>query len=77
MGEFCLSIGIYHHKIRPKTPRHNEKVERIHRKDNERYCSLQDLRYQGCPYLKMLNNIPMEVLKFFNTNWEEKQLLKR
>ena len=29
--------GIHHKKIRPFTPRHNGKVERSHRKDNERF----------------------------------------
>ena len=29
--------GIRHKKIRPFTPRHNGKVERSHRKDNERF----------------------------------------
>ena len=58
MDEFCLKENIYHHKIRPRTPRHNGKVERIHRNDNERFYSflsfysLEDLRYQGSQYLK-------------------------
>lgn len=30
-------LGIKHKKIRPFTPRHNGKVERSHRKDNERF----------------------------------------
>ncbi|WP_370783522.1 integrase core domain-containing protein [Allisonella histaminiformans] len=30
-------MGIKHKKIRPFTPRHNGKVERSHRKDNERF----------------------------------------
>ncbi len=70
MDEFCLKENIYHHKIRPRTPRHNGKVERIHRNDNERFYSflsfysLEDLRYQGSQYLKRSNNIPMQVLNF-------------
>lgn len=70
MDEFCINNGIYHHKIRPRTPRHNGKVERSHRNDNERFYSfltfysLNDLRYQGKQYLKRSNNIPMQVLNF-------------
>ena len=30
---FCESIGIDHKLIRPRTPWHNEKVERSHRND--------------------------------------------
>lgn len=30
-------LGIQHKKIRPFTPRHNGKVERSHRKDNEQF----------------------------------------
>lgn len=71
MDEFCIKENIYHHKIRPRTPRHNGKVERSHRNDNERFYSflkfysLEDLRIQGKNYLKRSNNIPMQVLNFF------------
>ena len=70
MDEFCISKGIYHHKIRPRTPRYNRKVDRRHRNDNERFYSflsfysLEDLRYQGNLYLKRSNNILMQVLIF-------------
>lgn len=72
MDKFCLANNIYHHKIRPRTPRHNGKVERSHRNDNERFYSflsfysLEDLRYQGKLYLKRSNNIPMQVLNFLS-----------
>lgn len=72
MDKFCLDNNIYHHKIRPRTPRHNGKVERSHRNDNERFYSfltfysLDDLRYQGKQYLKRSNNIPMQVLNFLS-----------
>ena len=29
--------GIKHHKIQPRTPQHNGKVERSHRNDNESF----------------------------------------
>ena len=70
MDNFCISNEIKHHKIRPRTPRHNGKVERSHRNDNERFYSfltfysLEDLRYQGKQYLKRSNNIPMQVLNY-------------
>ena len=61
----------YHHKlIRPRTPRHNGKVERSHRTDNERFYrhlkfySYEDLKYQMKQYLKKTNNIPMATLNY-------------
>ena len=63
-------LGIKHHKIQPRTPQHNGKVERSHRNDNERFYSylkfysLEDLRKQGKRYLKRSNNIPMAVLNY-------------
>ena len=64
------SLEIRHHKIRPRTPEHNGKVERSHRNDNERFYtflkfySLEDLRIQGARYLKRSNLIPMAVLGY-------------
>lgn len=77
----CLNENIYHHKIRPRTPRHNGKVERSHRNDNERFYSwlhfysLDDLRYQAKLYLKRSNNIPMSVLEY-KTPLEFRKLLE-
>ena len=70
LDQLCIKENIYHHKIRPRTPRHNGKVERSHRNDNERFYnnlkfySLDDLRYQAKLYLKRSNNIPMSVLNY-------------
>lgn len=36
---FCANNGIEHKLIHPRTPRHNGKVERSHRNDNERFYS--------------------------------------
>ena len=36
---FCQEKSIKHQLIRPRTPRHNGKVERSHRNDNERFYS--------------------------------------
>lgn len=72
MDELCIKENIYHHKIRPRTPRHNGKVERSHRNDNERFYSflsfysLEDLIIQGKRYMKRSNNIPMQVLNFLS-----------
>lgn len=72
VDELCIELGITHHKIRPRTPRHNGKVERSHRNDNERFYSfhsfysLNDLRTQGAAYLKRSNSIPMKVLGFLS-----------
>jgi transposase len=74
LDQLCISENIYHHKIRPRTPRHNGKVERSHRCDNERFYnnlkfySLDDLRYQAKLYLKRSNNIPMSVLNYKTPN---------
>ena len=36
----CQQLGIEHKLIRPRTPRHNGKVERSHRNDQERFYLL-------------------------------------
>lgn len=61
-------LGIEHKLIKPRTPRHNGKVERSHRKDQERFYykrvfySLEDLRNQGKEWRKEYNNFPMRPL---------------
>ncbi|MCH5179919.1 MAG: DDE-type integrase/transposase/recombinase [Erysipelotrichales bacterium] len=60
----CEELGIEHKLIKPRTPRHNGKVERSHRNDNERFYkylkfySYDDLLHQMKAYLKRSNNIP-------------------
>ena len=72
MDSFCHEAGIRHHKIRPRTPRHNGKVERSHRTDNERFYSrniffsLEDLRKKGAKYLSQYNNTPMRTLNYLS-----------
>lgn len=64
----CRKLGIRHQLIRPRTPRHNGKVERSHRNDQERFYnhmsfySYQDLIDQMKRYLRRSNNTPMAVL---------------
>ena len=64
----CQQLGIEHKLIRPRTPRHNGKVERSHRNDQERFYnylkfySYDDLLIQMQRYLVRSNNIPIKVL---------------
>lgn len=66
--------GIAHDIIKPYTPKHNGKVERSHRKDNERFYSthrfysLEDANRQLYEYLKEYNNFPMQPLKWQSPN---------
>lgn len=80
LDDLCQELEIKHHKIRPRTPRHNGKVERSHRSDNERFYSthsfysLLDLQKQGAIYLKRSNNIPMQVFNY-KSPLEQRKLL--
>ena len=64
----CKQLSIEHKRIRPRTPRHNGKVERSHRNDQERFYNhmsfydYNDLLVQMKRYLNRSNNIPMQVL---------------
>ena len=64
----CNQLKISHKLIRPHTPRHNGKVERSHRNDQERFYNhisfynYNDLLVQMKRYLNRSNNIPMQVL---------------
>lgn len=77
----CRSNHILHQTIRPRTPRHNGKVERSHRNDNKRFYehlkfySLDDLRYQAKLYLKRSNNIPMASLNYLSPIQKRLELL--
>ncbi|MDD7543187.1 MAG: integrase core domain-containing protein, partial [Peptoniphilaceae bacterium] len=65
---FCQEMGIQHQLIRPRTPRHNGKVERSHRNDNERFYSrlsfysYEDLLVQMKRYVYKSNQLPMQTL---------------
>jgi hypothetical protein len=76
---FLQQRGIQHKKIQPYTPRHNGKVERSHRKDNERFyathrffsfedfsCQLKRYNYED------YNCFPMRPLK-----WKSPQTVLR
>ncbi len=66
--------NIHHDLIKPYTPKHNGKVERSHRKDNERFYathrffSLEDANKQLQEYLKEYNNFPMQPLDWKSPN---------
>ena len=80
LEKLLKELGIKHHKIKPRTPQHNGKVERSHRNDNERFYSylkfysLEDLREQGKRYLKRSNNIPIAVLGYLTPKEKREKL---
>ena len=70
-------LGIHHKLIRVFTPRHNGKVERSHRKDNEyfyashSFYSFEDYQKQLAVWQRKYNDFPMRPL-----NWQSpKQVL--
>ncbi len=66
----AAELGIRHKLIRPYTPRHNGKVERSHRKDNEyfyavkKFYSFDDFKTQLATHSRNYNNFPMRPLKW-------------
>ena len=64
-------LGIRHKLIRPYTPKHNGKVERSHRKDNEEFYAVkkfycfEDFENQLAVRQRYYNNFPMRPL-----NWK-------
>lgn len=78
----CNDLKIEHKRIRPRTPRHNGKVERSHRSDNERFYNYlkfydyEDLIKQMASYLKRSNNIGMTPLKYKTPIDKRKQLIE-
>ena len=67
-------LGINHKLIKPKTPRHNGKVERSHRKDQERFyynkvfCSFEDFKNRLKYWEKEYNNFSMKPLGWLSPN---------
>lgn len=63
-------LGIRHKLIKPYTPRHNGKVERSHRKDNEyfyashKFYSFDDFEKQLAVWVRKYNNFPMRPLSW-------------
>ena len=77
------SLNITHKLIKPRTPRHNGKVERSHRNDNQRFYnkfkfySYNDLLIQMKPYLIRSNNIPIQTLNWLSPNQTRDKLKKQ
>ena len=69
-----MTMGIRHKQIRPYTPRHNGKVERSHRKDNEMFYakktfySPEDYNKRLRRYMNEYNNFPMRPLGWKSPN---------
>ena len=65
-------LGIRHKLIRPFTPRHNGKVERSHRKDNEyfyathKFYSFDDFKTQLARHSRWYNSFPMRPLRWLS-----------
>ena len=74
--------GIEHKPIKPKTPRHNGKVERSHRKDQERFyynkvfCSFEDFKNRLKYWEKEYNNFPMKPLGWKSPNEKYLEYIK-
>lgn len=65
-------LKIRHKLIKPYTPRHNGKVERSHRKDNEyfyashKFYSFEDFKKQLAVWERKYNAFPMRPLKWYS-----------
>lgn len=77
------SLDITHKLIKPRTPRHNGKVERSHRNDQQRFYSFlsfysyDDLKNQMKSYLKRSNNIPMQTLNWLSPLQMRQQIIEK
>ena len=67
-------LGIEYKLIKPRTPRHNGKVERSHRKDQERFyfqrvfVSFEDFKEKLKRWMTEYNNFPMKPLNWLSPN---------
>lgn len=65
-------LGIRHKLIKPYTPRHNDKVERSHRKDNEyfyathKFYSFEGFAAQPAVHNRKYNSFPMHPLNWLS-----------
>lgn len=79
--QLCDELNIEHKLIKPRTPRHNGKVERSHSNDNKRFYStlkffsLEDLNLQMKYYLKRSNNIPSSSLNWLTPLQQREALI--
>lgn len=69
VDKFLMKYGIIHKLIRPYTPRHNGKVERSHRTDQEcfynhlQYSTFEELQAKMSEWLNRYNNRPHSSLR--------------
>ena len=74
-----IKLKIRHKLIKPKTPRHNGKVERSHRKDQERFYykrvfkSFEEFERKLGYWEKEYNNFPMKALGWKSPNEQLKE----
>jgi transposase InsO family protein len=79
----CGELAIIHKLIRPRTPRHNGKVERSHRNDKVRFYSTlkfynyNDLVKQMKAYLIRSNNICSSLIGWLTPLQKREQLIKK
>lgn len=79
----CENLGITHKLNRPRTPRHNGKVERSHRNDNVRFYSTlkfynyNDLVKQMKAYLIRSNSICSSSIGWLTPLQKRDQLIKK
>ena len=75
-------LGIRHKLIKPRTPRHNGKVERSHRKDQERFyykrifVSFEDFKEKLRHWAREYNNFPMKPLGWKSPNEKYLEFIK-
>ncbi len=83
VGDLLNSLDITHKLIKPRTPRHNGKVESSHRNNQQRFYSYlkfysyNDLVLQMKAYLKRSNNIPMQSLNWLSPIEMRQELIKK
>jgi transposase InsO family protein len=83
LDSLLISLNIFHKLIKPRTPRHNGKVERSHRNDQQRFYSYlsfysyDDLLNQMKIYLKRSNNIPMQSLNWLSPLQMRQQIIEK
>lgn len=74
-------LGIKHKLIKPRTPRHNGKVERSHRKNQERFyfqrvfINFEDFREKLKRWMNEYNDFPMKPLNWLSPNEKLLQFL--
>lgn len=83
LDKLCSELDIKHQLIKPRTPRHNGKVERSHKNDQQRFYnylkfySYEDLIKQMKAYLYRSNRIPMKVLNWNSPLQQRQKIIDR